>query len=233
MRVVVYGSRADGHARVVIELLVSGDELEVVGLIDDYPENAGRTIGGVRIVGQGGDLGRLADEGIEGVLLGFGAARGRKEVLAAVEGAGLALPVLVHPTAHVASSADLQPGCQVLPGAIVGAGARIGRGALINSGAIVEHDVRLADAVVIDPGAVLTGRVTVGASTEVGSGAVVLPDVRIGARVVIGAGAVVTKHVPADTTVVGVPARPLAARPTAPVTPPEDRPARGSAGDPR
>jgi UDP-perosamine 4-acetyltransferase len=207
VRAVVYGSRPDGHARVVIELLASSGEHELVGLVDDYPENESRLVGGLAVVGRGTDLGRLAGEGIRGAILGFGAARGRVTVLNVIERAGLALPILVHPTAHVATSAVLSPGSQLLPTASVAPGARIGRGALVNTGAIIEHDVQVADAAVIGPGAVLAGRVVIGTEAEIGSGAVVLPDIQIGARAIVGAGAVVTRDVPADTTVVGVPAR--------------------------
>jgi UDP-perosamine 4-acetyltransferase len=207
MRAVVYGSRPDGHARVVIELFADVPHLELVGLIDDYPGNAAHEIGGLSVVGGRGDLRRLAGEGVEAAIFGFGAARGRAAVLAAVDDAGLELPVLVHPTAYVAASAQLGSGCQLLPRAHVGPGARIGRGALVNTGAIIEHDVEVADAAVIDPGAVLAGRVSIGSEVEVGCGAVVLPDVKIGARAVVGAGAVVTRDVKEGETVVGVPAR--------------------------
>jgi sugar O-acyltransferase (sialic acid O-acetyltransferase NeuD family) len=207
MRAAVFGSRPDGHARVVIELLCAGPEIELVGLIDDFPANAGNEIAGLRVIGTSGDLRRLSAEGVQGVVLGFGAARGRKTVLEALEDAGLALPVLVHPTAFVAASARLRPGCQILPRVHIGPGATVGRGALVNTGAIVEHDVEIGDAAVIDPGAVLAGRAVIGSEAEVGSGAVVLPDVRIGSRAVVGAGAVVTRDVAEACTVVGVPAR--------------------------
>lgn len=47
------------------------------------------------------------------------------------------------------------------------------------------------------------------ANAYVGAGAVVLCGVEIGSRAIVGAGSVVTKAVPADTVVVGSPARPL------------------------
>lgn len=212
MRVVVYGSRADGHARVVIEELLAPGEFEVVGLIDDFPDNADRRIGGVTVVGSQQDLGALREGGVQGVVLGFGAARGRGSVVAAVDFAGLMLPTLTHSTAHVASSAMLADGVQVLARAIIGPGAQLGRGVLVNSGAIVEHDGVIGDCVVIDPGVVLAGRVTIGEAVEVGAGAVVLPDVEIGAHAVVGAGAVVTRSVADGETVVGVPARPHRSR---------------------
>lgn len=207
----VYGSRPDGHARVVLELLAATGGFEVLGLIDDHPENARRRIGTLSVIGSRAELARLAGEGVEGVLLGFGAAAGRQAVLDAVQGAGLALPVLLHPAAHVSASATLAAGVQVLPHASIGPGARVGRGALINTGAIVEHDVSVGDCAVIDPGAVLAGRASIGEGVEVGAGAVVLPDVRLEAGAAVGAGAVVTRSVPARQTVAGVPARPLRA----------------------
>jgi len=209
VRVALYGSRSDGHARVVLELFGRDPRFEVVGLLDDLPQNANRRIGDLVVLGGAGELPGLTEElGLEGVLLGFGAAHGRERVLAAVEAAGLTLPILVHESAWVSSSSRLSPGVQLLPGARVNPGSSLGRGVLVNTGAIVEHDVKVGDFSVIDPGAVLTGRVRVGPSVEIGSGAVLIPDVEVGGEATIGAGAVVTKNVPAGETVVGVPARP-------------------------
>ena len=209
MRVVVCGSRPDGHARVVIEeLLVPGD-FEVMGLLDDLPDNAHRCIGMLSVIGTSADLVRLCDEGVEGMILGFGAAEGRSVVSGAADAAGLALPTLVHSSAHLASSASVCDGVQVLSNVVVGTGAWLGRGALLNSGAIVEHDAVISDFAVIGPGAVVAGRARIGEGAEVGAGAIVLPDVVVSGRAVVGAGAVVTHAVCSGETVVGVPARML------------------------
>lgn len=209
MRLAVYGSRPDGHANVIVDLF-SGGEHEFVGLLDDWPENAGRAIGPLLVIGGTADLPRLAAAGVEGVVLGFGAAAGRGKILDAIEAAGLELPSLVHPTAFVADSATLAAGVQVMPQASVGPNARVGRGVLVNTAAILDHDVVIADASVIDPGAVLTGRARVGSEVEIGSGAVLIPDSVVGDGATVGASAVVVRSVEAGATVVGIPARPVA-----------------------
>ena len=208
MRAVIYGSRPDGHAKVVAELLAPAAGLDLVGLIDDFPDNLDNRIGDLRVIGTSADLTLIAAQA-EAVIIGFGTGRGRSAIAAALMEAGLTLPVLVHPRAHVAGSARLGPGCQLMPNAVVGPGAKLGTAVLVNTGAIVEHDGRLADGVAVYSGAVLAGRVTVGADTELGAGSTVLPDVRLGARAVIGAGATVIDDVPDDLTVVGTPARPI------------------------
>ena len=56
------------------------------------------------------------------------------------------------------------------------------------------------------------GCINVGSDVWIGANAVITRNVSIGEGSVIGAGSVVTRHVPANTIVAGVPARPIASR---------------------
>ena len=72
MRVVIYGSRPDGHARVVAEAAIEAGGFDIVGLIDGFGENSSRRVGTLEVLGTVTELSRLRAEGVEGVLLGFG-----------------------------------------------------------------------------------------------------------------------------------------------------------------
>lgn len=207
MKTILYGSRPDGHAKVVAELASEGGELELVGLLDDFPGNARRTVRGLEVLGTGDDLDTLRNANVEAFLLAFGESRGRAEAVRRVAAAGYALPPLVHRTAHVCASAHIGDGAQVLALSYVGPDAHIGRGALVNTAAVVEHDAKIDDGAVIAPGATLCGRVHVGSNATIGAGATLLPDVSVGDGAVVAAGALVREDVPEATVVAGVPAR--------------------------
>jgi UDP-perosamine 4-acetyltransferase len=212
MRTVIYGSRPDGHAKVVVELAAAAGTFDLVGLVDDFPENGTRTIGDLGVVGTGADLDALRASGVEALLVGFGESRGRSAIVERAAAAGFALPQLLHTTSVVYPSAVLGHGVHVFPLGHVGAGAVLHDGVLVNTAAVVEHDAVVESGAVILPGARLLGRVRVGRDASVGAGAIVFPDVVIGEEAVVGAGAVVRADVPAGQTVAGVPARPLADR---------------------
>lgn len=97
----------------------------------------------------------------------------------------------------------LNAGCTLLDTAKVTMGARtmLGPGVQIYC---AEHHI---DPVRRRAGLEVAKPVTIGEDVWIGGGAIVLPGVAIGHRAIIGAGSVVTKDVPADTTVVGNPAR--------------------------
>lgn len=128
--------------------------------------------------------------------------------------AGLRPVNVVHPTACVASNALVGEGVQIMAGSIVGAEAQIGRQCIINTKASADHEDVLEDGVELAPGAILCGAVRVKTNGWICAGATVLPRITIGENAVVGAGAVVTRDVPADTTVCGVPARPIVRRQT-------------------
>jgi sugar O-acyltransferase (sialic acid O-acetyltransferase NeuD family) len=206
MRTLVYGSRPDGHAKVVLDLAAGRPGLEIVGLVDDYPENRGREVRGLRVLGTGDDVPALGAAQAEALLLGFGESVRRAEIAALAAEAGLELPTVVHESAWVSSSAEVGDGVQVLAFAYIGPDARLCRAVLVNTAAVVEHDVVISDGAVVGPGATLCGRVHIGREATVGAGATVVPDVRVGARAVVGAGALVRKDVPDEARVGGVPA---------------------------
>jgi UDP-perosamine 4-acetyltransferase len=209
MRVVLYGSRPDGHAKVCLSTLEALGGWECAGFLDDIASNRGNRLGGLRVLGGRERLASLREEGIEGVVLAFGAARGRRALARVVRAAGLGLPTVVHPAASVAPTARLADGVVVLSGATIGEDVAVGEAALVNVGAILCHDVVVGSGASVGPGAVFAGRSHVGPGAEVGAGATLLPDVVVGENATVGAGAVVVQEVESGATVAGSPARPL------------------------
>lgn len=204
-RILVYG--AGGHGKVIADIVLSGNQHELVGFIDDGKGLRGTRVLGVPVVGDGEWLhehGRINDICIA---LGVGDNRKRRELAQKCTTWNLEIVTLVHPQSTVSSSAILGNGTVVMGGAVVNPQAKIGLGVIVNTGAIVEHDVEIGDYAHISPNASLGGASWAGPLVHMGIGSVLLPGVRVGAGSIIGAGAVVLKDLPADVVAVGVPAK--------------------------
>jgi acetyltransferase EpsM len=156
-----------------------------------------------------GDQGSLDPE--LPILPAIGSPR-RRGLIERLVAEGRALATLIHPSAIVARTASVGPGCVLFAGVIVGARTSIGVGTIVNRGALIGHHTVVGSHVFVGPGANIAGGVTIGDEAYVGMAAVVRDDRTIGARATVGAGAVVIEDVPPDTTVVGVPARPMTRR---------------------
>ena len=156
----------------------------------------------------GGDeaLPSLRSHGVEGAIVAVGKGLVRERLLAHCDAVGLALPVVVHPSATILTSIAFGAGTIVYPGAVVMTDCRIGRGVLLNSGATLGHDVVIGDCASVNPGAHLAGRIRVGARSVIGIGTSIREGVRIGADTTVGAGSVVVKDLPDGVVAYGVPA---------------------------
>lgn len=91
---------------------------------------------------------------------------------------------------------------------------RIGKQFHANIYSYVAHDCVIGDFVTFAPSVRCNGNIVIEDHAYIGTGAVIkqgTPDkpLRIGRGAVIGMGAIVTKDVPAETTVIGNPAKPL------------------------
>jgi UDP-perosamine 4-acetyltransferase len=212
MGVKVIGLGAGGHAKVLIEILHTQDNYDLIGLLDVNQGLHGQQILGVPVLGGDDLLIELQRQGVKHFFVGVGSSRSNKPRQRLYDMA-LQLEMesvkLVHPRATVSPSVVLGEGVVIMAGAVINACSRLGINVIVNTNAVVEHDCIIGDHVHIASGARMAGEVEIKNGAHIGLGASILQGVCIGQNAVVGAGSVVLNDVDNDITVVGVPARPL------------------------
>jgi len=216
---------AGGHGQVVADILLQVSDKQGVGttavesfaFVDDDSTLVGERFLDLPVVGTLDDLRKLSAES-HVVAIGHNRVRARvhRELLERTS----KLLSAVHPSAVVASSAEVGKGVVICAGVVVNPLAELSDGVILNTACTVDHHTHVGPFAHIAPGAHLGGNVTVGEGALVGIGASIVPGVTVGAWAVVGAGAAVSRDVEAGVVVVGVPARATAQ--TAPIGIPSD-----------
>ena len=124
---------------------------------------------------------------------------------------------LIRENTRIGDDCSIGSGCVVEFAVVIGDRVRLHTQVFIPEYSVLEDDCWLGPRVVLTNARFPASRrakdtlqgVRIGRFARVGANATLLPGVVIGAGALVGAGAVVTKDVPADTVVVGNPARPL------------------------
>jgi len=126
-----------------------------------------------------------------------------------LEERGASFLSLIHETAIVHGSADLQCGCIVFPWCSVHDHARVGKHVLLGNRVGIAHDCAIGDYSCLMGSVGLCGNVQAGQRTYWADGALALPHAKIGDDAYVGVRSVVFKRVKAGQTVFGNPALPI------------------------
>jgi sugar O-acyltransferase (sialic acid O-acetyltransferase NeuD family) len=184
----------------------AGHGEHLAGFLDMDPEMWGREIAGLPVLG---DFAEVVGRHDVSLAVAIGNSEARRSAVAALDEAGIPLATIVHPTATIGPRVTIEDGAIICPQVFLSCDVTVGRAAIVNYGARIGHDGVIGACAFIAPGAHLAGNVTVGDQAQIGIGASVIQGVEIGKGAVVGAGAAVIRDVEPETTVVGVPARPI------------------------
>lgn len=194
---------AGGHAKSVIDALISCGEYEKIALLEDF---GACEVLGFNVIGKVSEAGKFLDE-YKNAVVAVGDNEYRLKTMNELKRIGFNFPVIKHKTAYLSRFSTICDGSVLLANSVVNANTKIGRGVIINSSVTVEHDCEISDGVHLSPNSVLCGVVFVGAGTWIGSGATVIDHIIIGKNSIIGAGSVVIRNIGDNVTAYGNPAK--------------------------
>jgi sugar O-acyltransferase (sialic acid O-acetyltransferase NeuD family) len=180
---------AGGHAHACIDVIEQHGKYQIAGLVGMQEEVHTRHLG-YSVIATDAELPLLAKD-YEFALITVGQVHSPGKRIRLYQQAvelGFSSPIIVAPTAHVATHASVGAGTIVMHGAIVNAAARVGMNCIINTTALIEHDAIVGDHCHISTGAILNGGVSVGSGSFVGSGSVIRDRISIGENCVVGMG---------------------------------------------
>lgn len=198
---------AGGHCKVIIDIIKSRNEYEIVGITD---KDNSKSVLNVPVIGDDSVLSRIHNSGVEYAFICIGALDNikiRNNLYSKLKTIGFKLPVLLHETAIISPFSDIRSGTCIMAGVIINPGTTIGENCIVNTGSVVEHDCKIGVNTHISPNVSIAGGVKIGNNTQVGIGSSIIQGRIIGNDVTIGAGSVVITDIKDNSLAVGVPAK--------------------------
>lgn len=192
----LYG--ASGHARVLIDIILSSTPYVIDGVFDDDLNL--NSIFEIPVIN---DISLLSEQ--DEILISIGDNKKRKNIVNKIKAQFISI---IDKSAIVSNlHTTIGLGTVLMPNTVINSNSNIGMHCIINTSSVIEHDCILGDFVHLSPNSTLCGGVSVGEGSHIGAGATIIPGIKIGKWCIIGAGSTVIENVEDFSVVVGSPAK--------------------------
>jgi len=204
--IAVYG--ASGFGRELVWLIQTCNTYDVVCFIDDNVKKQGSILNNIPVLSLEQTRKEFPKARVVG---GVGIPKTRETLIKKALSFGFDFETIIHPRVEYSQWVEIGKGTVICAGNILTTNIVLGQHVQINLDCTIGHDVIMGDYTTLAPGVHVSGWVHFGRRVYIGTGAVIINGtqsnpITIGDDVIIGAGAVVINSIPADITVVGVPA---------------------------
>ena len=177
-----------------------------IGFLDDNPENAGKRVQGIDVIGKLADASNFKDaffvNGI-GSSLNFWK---KKQIIQKTNIPLERFETIIHPTASVSKMSKIGLGTVIFQHVSITSNVVIGNHVIILPNSVISHDDIIGDYTCITAGVCISGGVTIGECCYLGTNCSVIDNVSIGHHCLIGMGSNVLTNVPENSVMIGNPA---------------------------
>ncbi len=183
--------------------------IEIVGFLDDNPNEWNLKIHGVPVLGAISKLSILKEEmNVEAVYCPLGNNRLRVKFLEMAKELGYDTPSYIHPSVTISDNVTIGKGVYILLGTNIMPETRIEDYVMISMGVNIAHHNVLSKGTFLSTGCNFGASILAKPYTYCGIGSTIMTGLtELGTDCLIGAGAVVIKDVPDGAVVAGVPAK--------------------------
>lgn len=203
-KIVIIG--CGGHAKSVLDIIEREQKYEVVGFsskdLDEEFEYRG-----YKIISTDENLKQVLEKGVKNAVIGIGfmgESNVRENLYRKVQKMGFHFPVIVDPTAVIASDAEISDGTVIGKKVVVNSEAHVGENVILNTASVIEHECKIGNGSHIAVGSLLCGDVEVGNNSFIGAGTTIIQGCKVGDSVLVGAGSLVLGDIKANTRCVGI-----------------------------
>jgi sugar O-acyltransferase (sialic acid O-acetyltransferase NeuD family) len=181
------------------------DEFDFIGYADDTPEKQGQyphyEVFSREIIA------RYPEASVLAVAGGPVSYHSRPSIINSLKVAENRFARLIHPKASVANLAQIGYNTLLMAGVVITSNAIIGNHICILPNTVVHHEVLIEDYCILGSNVTLAGGVKIQENCFIGSGSSIIQGTSIGKGSLIGMASNVLKDIPANSKVVGNPAR--------------------------
>lgn len=205
--IIVYGAGEFGT--LISNIVYHLSDLKIVAYGDDSLNKANKSIGKIPIYDMDNLVQFAKEKNIKTAICSIGDNYARSEKYNYLDKLGFEMISLVHPKSLIDTNVDFGKNVIIEMGTAIHTCTKIGNNVFLGGDALIGHHNTIGNHVLVGGNVSFGGSVIVEDFVSIGVGASIKPGVKIGKGAIIGVGAAVINNVDQNTTVVGVPAKPI------------------------